>query len=311
MREVIGHYKNGNYTVTILSDGTKIRYAQEGTEELIPRRPESMDICITKRCDAGCAFCHEAATKDGKHGEIMNAKFIDSLEPFTELAVGGGNALVHPNLIPFLEKCKERKLIVNMTVQQTHFMQSLEMLHDLCDRKLIFGLGVSLTYPTQDFIEAIRSFPNAVVHVIAGLATRTVLSPLYDQGIKLLILGYKQFRKGKTHYQSSTDAQVRIDCGINWLKENFLDLVHKFNVVSVDNLAVKQLSLVSKIPEEYMKRVYLGEDGRFTMYVDTVNQQYATSSTSPNKARHDYTDETITDMFKTIRKENGFKVWEE
>ena len=33
--------------------------------------------------------CHEKATPDGKHGDILNIPFLNSLEPYTELAIGG------------------------------------------------------------------------------------------------------------------------------------------------------------------------------------------------------------------------------
>lgn len=300
--ELLGVTQNGNYTLKFLSDGTKIRYTED--DEFIPDRPESMDIKITNKCNMGCKYCHEASTPDGAHGEILNVNFINNMKPFTELAIGGGNVLEHPDLVPFLELCKEKKLIANMTVNQEHFMQNKEFLAKLCSEKLVYGLGVSLVYPTEEFIEAVKEFPNAVVHVIAGVVNKTILSRLYDKGLKLLILGYKQFRKGKTYYKSSVDTQVRIDCGINWLKENIVDVIKRFEVVSFDNLAIKQLDIQSIMDDKSWIEFYMGTDGQFTMYVDAVNKQFATSSTS--KKRYDYTDETIEEMFAIIRKEAGF-----
>ena len=111
--KILGTYKNGNYRVIILSDGTKIRYNKEA--KLIPSIPESMDIKITNYCDIGCPMCHENSTIAGSHGDILNASFIDMLHPFTELAIGGGNPLSHPDLIPFLQKCKSLKLIPSIS----------------------------------------------------------------------------------------------------------------------------------------------------------------------------------------------------
>ena len=299
MREVIGAYQNGNYTVRILSDGTKIR--QTTDDKFIPDRPESADIKITNKCDIGCQYCHEASTIDGAHGEIMDVNFIKKMKPYTELALGGGNVLEHPNFIPFLELCKEKKLIPSITVNQEHFMKNLDLLSELRDKKLIYGLGVSLVYPTDEFINAVREFPNAVIHVIAGVVSTTVLSKLYNRGLKLLILGYKQFRKGKTYYKSSVDTQVRIDCGINWLKENIKDIIRKFDVVSFDNLAIKQLDIKSIMSPEEWDQFYMGYDGQFTMYIDTVNNEFAVSSTS--KKRYPYTNETVEEMFNIVRNE--------
>ena len=45
--ELLGRYKNGNFTVTLLSDGTKIRETEE--DEFIPAHVESMDIKICNK----------------------------------------------------------------------------------------------------------------------------------------------------------------------------------------------------------------------------------------------------------------------
>ena len=61
MREVIGAYKNGNYHVIILSDGTMIRNCNE--KEMIPDFPDSADVKLTNKCDRGCAFCFTPDTR--------------------------------------------------------------------------------------------------------------------------------------------------------------------------------------------------------------------------------------------------------
>lgn len=293
-KELIGKYINGNYKVFILSDGTMIRSCKE--DIMIPEFPDSMDVKITNKCDQNCSYCHEKSTSDGKHGKILNVPFFNSLHPYTQLAIGGGNVLEHPDFIPFLIWCKERKLIPSITLNQKHFMQNIETVKMLVDRELVYGIGVSLVYPTDDFIKVVKQFPNAVIHVIAGIVTETELSKLYDNNLKLLILGYKTFRKGDTYYK---EHQSRIDNNINWIKNNLERLVNRFNVVSFDNLAIKQLQVRSIIPKYKWDQFYMGNDGSHTMYIDTVNEEYAVSSTSTE--RYKYTDETIKELFARVR----------
>ena len=99
-------YKNGNYTVIRdLDSGTLVK--MNDLDFLEADFPDSFDLKITDSCDRGCKFCHENSLPNGKHGDIMKAKFIDTLHPYTEIAIGGGNPLEHPDLIAFLKKLKQ------------------------------------------------------------------------------------------------------------------------------------------------------------------------------------------------------------
>lgn len=289
-------YQNGNYTVTIdTQNGTKIR--ENDIDFFRADFPESMDIKITNRCDMGCAMCHENSTKDGLHGDIMSEGFIDKLHPYTELAIGGGNPLEHPDLVPFLEKCKELELIPSMTVNQMHFINNKNFLKHLIDQHLIYGLGISLTHANEEFIETVKEFPNAVIHVINGIVHPVQLEALANNGFKILILGYKEFRRGEVMYQYQSAA-------IEQLKQMLYDRLPQiikdewFEVVSFDNLAIKQLDAQRLMSDEDWEQFFMGDDGSATMYVDMVNREFAKSSTSTE--RYPLEDDIVT-MFEKIR----------
>ena len=290
-------YQNGNYTVTFdLATGTKVR--ENDLDFFRADYPESMDIKITNRCDVGCAMCHENSTKDGLHGDIMSEGFIDKLHPYTELAIGGGNPLEHPDLVPFLEKCKRLKLIPSMTVNQIHFEKNFDFLKHLVDNKLIYGLGISLVSADEEFITNAAEFPNAVIHVINGMsAAPSELEKLACRGLKILILGYKEFRRGADHYNSASEL-------IEKKKKSLYDtlpwIIREgwFEVVSFDNLAIKQLDAQRLMSNEEWEQFFMGDDGSATMYVDMVNREFAKSSTSTE--RYPIEDDIVT-MFEKIR----------
>ena len=76
-------YKNGNYTVSInLDNGTKIR--KNDLDNLTPAFAENCDVTISTVCDGGCEWCYMDCAPDGKHGDIMNPKFLDTLHEWTE-----------------------------------------------------------------------------------------------------------------------------------------------------------------------------------------------------------------------------------
>lgn len=274
-------YRNGNYDVYFdLDTGTKIRKNDE--DKLIPEYPESMDIKITNRCKHGCVMCHENSTSDGQHGDIMNAKFIDTLRPYTELAIGGGNPLEHPDLELFLRKCKTLKLIPSMTVHQSDFLDNIEFLRMLRDEELIWGIGVSVSYVTPELIEALHEFPNAVCHIIAGIATEAVISKLANNNLKVLILGYKIFRRGETLYEKNS---TNIDFLIQYMYDVLPDMINNgwFNTVSFDNLAIDQLKPSRLLTKEQYDEFFMGDDGDFTLYVDLVKNEFAQSSTATQR----------------------------
>lgn len=297
--KLLGMYRNGNFRTTILSDGTKIRETEDN--EFKPAFAENMDIKICNFCDMGCPFCHEGSTTDGKFGGILNEKFINTLHPYQEVALGGGDATSHPDLIPFLQKLKDRKVIVNMTVNQIHFEKKQELIRKLIDEKFIYGLGVSLVNPTEKFIELIKKYPNAVIHVINGVLKPSDVEALENNNLKMLILGYKHLRRGDDFY---SEDHENIVVKQNWLYENLADIIEKFKVVSFDNLAIDQLNVRRLMSDDEWNEFYMGDDGNFTYYIDMVECKFAKSSTASFDKRYDLLD-SVDDMFKRIVSEVG------
>lgn len=296
--ELLGRYRNGNYVTTILSDGTRIRETND--DEFIPDHAENMDIKITNSCSMGCKFCHEGSTPDGKHGNILNEKFIETLHPYQEVAIGGGNVLEHPDLIPFLEKLRDLKVITNITLNQVHFEQNIELVDKMINEKLIYGLGISLVNPTKEFIEKVKKYPNAVIHVINGVLKPSDVQAMENNNLKMLILGYKHLRRGNEYFDSERE---KIEENQQWLYENLQDILNKFKVVSFDNLAIEQLDVKRLLSDSEWNEFYQGDDGTSTYYIDMVERKFAKSSTAPFEKRYDLLD-SVDDMFKKIVSEN-------
>lgn len=302
--KLLGEYVNGNYKVTIYSNGTRVKETLDpDATEFISDKPCSMDVKITDRYDGVngklCPQCHENSSKRGKQGDILNLPFIDDLLPYSEISIGGGNPLIHSDLDKFLIQLKERNIIPSITVNQYHFEKDLLRIKKLADDKLIYGISVSLVDPTEGFVNKIKMFPNAVIHVINGIVTLNQLEKLYDHDLKILILGYKQVRKGITNYDKNKSS---IDYNQMLLKKALTDgLLNKFQVISFDNLAIAQLKIKEWLPKEQYDSFYQGDDGQHTMYVDCINREYAVSSTHI-ETRKSFDEISLLDYFKNIKK---------
>lgn len=294
---ILGTYKNGNYNVTIYSDGTKVR--ENNLDNLTPAFAENCDCTITHKCDGGCEFCYMGCTPDGKHGDILNYKFLDTLHEYTELAING-NDLSHPDLIPFLEKLKEKKVIANMTVNQIHFERCQDMIKSLINDGLIYGLGISLKKPTKEFISLVKQYPNAVIHTINGVTTIEDYKALAHHNLKILILGYKELQRGveymDNHHFSIARAQSELYDMLDKIVEDGW-----FNVISFDNLALFQLDVKRLLSDEEWNEFFMGQDMEFTFYLDLVEGKFAGNSLAPEDERYDILND-IDDMFEEIRK---------
>ena len=269
----IAKYQNGNTTVTIMNDGTKIREYENAPEIL---HPESIDVKITDYCDMGCAYCHESSTKKGIHGDLNKLlEVITELPAGVELAIGGGNPLSHPNLIEFLQVLKSKGIIANLTVNQGHLKTFQDMITYLIKDELVKGIGISITSNNFNYIKPLLEITdNIVYHIIAGVNKAEVIEKLIELGnCKVLVLGYKLFGFGVKFHSKEVDAELK-----RWYKRlpNFIGKC----TLSFDNLAIKQLKVKRLFTYEGWNKFYMGDDFSFTMYIDAVKQEYAPTSRS-------------------------------
>jgi hypothetical protein len=187
-----------------------------------------------------------------------------------------------------------------MTVNQIHFERHFDTIREWIDGGLIYGLGVSLKEPTDEFIEKITKFPNAVIHVINGVVSVHDLARLAGHNLKVLILGYKNLRRGVSYYEQNDEI-------VNALQEDldkylFQEIINNgwFKVVSFDNLAIKQLHVQEHLSEEQWEEFYMGSDGFFTFYIDMVDGTFGKNSLATE--RYPIMD-NIDDMFNKIKGE--------
>lgn len=290
------HYKNGNYNVLFdESNGTKIRY--NNLDTLIPEFPESIDCRISSICSVGCRICYEGNTTNGEYGDILNQKWVDSLHPYTEIAIGV-NEPIHPDLVKFLEKLKSKNVFASITVNQATFEKYFGLIHKLYSDKLIYGLGVSLVEPNQDFISKFKMFDNGVLHVVNGVITKSQLDSIKSKNLKMLILGYKNLGRGIDYLNCEKDV---ISSNQEMLKNEIWNgLSDKFNVLSFDNLAISQLDIKGMFERDKRdwSEFFMGRDSEYTFYIDAVNHKFAGSSLAHD--RFDMKDD-VTEMFNMIR----------
>lgn len=302
VRQTLYNYRNGNYMVNIMDDGTKLCFTDDN--EWKPAFAENIDIKITDRCTGtNCAYCHEGSGPNEQHGDILSLKFWNTLHKGQEVALGGGNVLEHPDFISLLYKLKEHGVISNITVNQIHFIKHHDLIEELIKNKLVYGVGISLVTPSKTLISLISQeiYKNVVIHTINGILTKDDIKKLKDKHVKLLILGYKHLRRGNDYFDKEKD---KIEANQKWLSDNILELTKHFEIISFDNLALEQLDMKNKVNPITWNKYYMGDDGTTTFYIDCVRKEYAMSSTTPLDKRHKLLD-NVDEMFHYIVKEKA------
>lgn len=280
MESTIAAYDNGGFSVVLSTDGTKTRTKTK--DNASPVHPESIDVKITDYCTKGCQYCHESSTTTGFHGDLSKLLEVLCVLPRgVELAIGGGNPLSHPDLIPFLEQAKAAGFICNMTVNQAHvFGRYPNSIGELVARALVYGVGISVADVSHlsKLKPFLASTPHIVFHVIAGVHHPNVIDRLCEAspGSGILILGYKQFGFGATYFSADVAESLR-----HW-KKALPDYLGK-HTLSFDNLAIEQLAVERLLTREAWSRLYMGDDFQFTMYIDAVKQQFAPTSRSDDR----------------------------
>lgn len=220
---------------------------------------------------------------------------------------GGGDVFANTEFIDFLKFCKQRGIVANITINQQHAAgKHKEKLKLAIKEKLVFGVGISYNndYKTlnnlyNEFEKECIDISNIVIHTINGINTYNDFEKIASKNRKILILGYKDVRKG-TEYRNSNNGKILVNQFD--LFNNIEKLSDLFKVVSFDNLAIEQLEMKRFFDDEQWAEYYMGDEGQFTMYIDLVKEEFAINSCEVDK-RHELLD-TIDDMFSIIMKES-------
>lgn len=185
---------------------------------------------------------------------------------------------------------KRKGLIANMTVNAFHLNGYYNTINRLRDNKLIYGLGISYNKDYHDDVEDTIE-ENTIVHVIAGVDNASKVMNLPEDW-KFLVLGYKNFGFGE-NYAKVKPVEHSLSAWRYWVSS----MMRKFHV-SFDNLALRQLGIESRLVDGAWDKLYMGDDGEFTMYADATTSEFAVSSTS---AKRNPVSGTIQEMFSVVR----------
>lgn len=293
-------YQNGNYRVLFFDNGTKYRILNNGETEFKPEFPENIDLKISNYCHLNCPFCAEGSSKNGEYADIfsfLTSPLFNSLHKGTELAIGGGALSELPSTMvsAIFEACNKRGIIPNFT-----FNIKEKEIESVIGKNKTYGIGISYNREMRTrLFDLKKKFPYMVVHTILGLATLEDYQWLGENGFSVLVLGYKNIRRGND-FRNANDAVINERK--NEFIEHFQEIRNSIKKLSFDCLAVEQLNLKNLVSKEEWDRYYMGDDGEFTMFIDLVEHNYGKNSTTPISERKNFSEnQTIDSLFKSLK----------
>lgn len=296
-------YINGNYYVEInAKTGTKKYRALRQGEDFHAEFPDSIDLKITDKCNIGCPFCHESSTSQGNTANLINLqKSLGQLPKGypIEIALGGGDILECPTLtLPLIEWLHDQGKIVAGTFNVKSLLRTLTADGIKIIRKLDnIGISIdrSLTLDEKNTLcTSVSCATSWVYHVILGIISprdlRYILRETSPWGDRVLILGYKQFGRGKFTNPLTPELikEYRdIIWEVSWNKGNLsyaeVKRMKTVRAIGFDNLALEQLDLKNHVHPQIWEKLYLGDEFTNTMYIDGVKGEYAPTSRSTER----------------------------
>lgn len=299
INNILFSHTNGNASVTIYENGTReIEYDDKNS--LLLEYPLNIDIRVSSKCKWGystrfersvCSFCHESARTDGSecdYNELMT--HLAPLPHGIELAIGANE--ITEGFEQFLELCKNKFWIPNITINSYQINHDHLKLSKLLERDLIYGLGISHRKNAKPIPEQFLQYNNTVIHVIAGIDDIDDIITLSKKGVrKLLILGEKDFgfNEGRVDLKSENHKK--------WYRR-VRYLFNHFEIVSFDNLALEQLNIQRFFDESSWNTFHQGE---YSFYINAVGGYYSPSSRSEEKMNWNDTD--ILTYFRSLNKD--------
>lgn len=287
------------WTLFNKDNGNKVRFAF--TENDIKNytinkssTPELVDIKITDFCTANCAYCYQNSTANGKHckdDDIYKlANALSEMNVF-EVAIGGGEPTSHPKFAGILYTFKHKNIIANFTTKSLDWLRDSEIRDSILSNIGSFAYSVN----NEKQVRVLGEICNSIymhhviptIHVVIGTVNDNTLREILETArfyeFSVTLLGFKTTGRGSEFLKNHSRSINSTD----WLKV-ISELINDHNCprIGIDTCLVQQYQKEleeNNIPEY----AYTVHEGKFSCYIDAVNNKMGPSSFCPENEMSD------------------------
>jgi len=187
--------------------------------------PTLVDLQLTRRCRMGCPHCYASSEPSGEHMHVDAAlRAIDAMAEagVCQLAIGGGEPLLHPGIVQVLHHARDRGVVPNLTTTGDGLgPQTLRALAECCGAVGLSLEGVDDEYDRRRksgfafFCRVLEALQSAGVQVVFQVTLSAenlrALPSIVDYCLScpdlygVIFLSYKPAGRGKG-YQTPLSA---------------------------------------------------------------------------------------------------------
>jgi organic radical activating enzyme len=262
----------GHWVVYNKANGTKlrVRFNQQPASDR-SSFPELVDIGIGDYCPFNCAFCYTDSTVEGKWASTTAiCDIVRELGQLgtLEVAFGGGEPTLHPELDTILLNCEYSHITPNMTTKNLTWLSDSKSMA-LIKRFGAIAFSVQTAKEVQALVSVIKKVRAAggttqftaqvVVGAIPEQDFREVLQAAKKHSVRLTLLGYKMVGRGPVATKYEYDWYVLA-------KEADL------KALAIDTVLAKEL------PDAVPKTWYHTQEGAWSCYINALTKEMGPSS---------------------------------
>lgn len=283
--------------------------------------PELVDLKISNYCPFGCSFCYQSSTREGKHADINRLKkIVDLLSEcgVFEIALGGGEPSLYPDLIELIDYINEKGMSVSLTTFNYKIFNNKKLYERFLENKISsIGFSVhkaedvhklkklktkfekdfcemhekknSMSYLMISFVRRLKIIGQVVVGAVSSKDFKEIVDASIDTDTHILFLGFKN--KGFGSSWNSEEVLKRIKTSLAYINFAFLTEKREVDPYLYKFLSnIKFFSIDSKfieLAEQFnqffsMHKIpsflWLPNEGKFSMYIDGVENKMGKSS---------------------------------
>lgn len=253
-----------------------------------PKSPELVDLKINQYCPFGCKFCSQSSTSEGGfadlrlHGYKVARQLADA--QVFEVALGGGEPTLHPNLISFVKDLNLLNINVGITTRSLAWIRNLDP-----DTAKMFSCIAFSCHSVDEVVKVsqalnprVRNTVDLRLHVVVGSMPKEEILAILERAkshrMDVLLLGYKPVGFGKdfeVHDMTGLYNDVMEICSPNDLRTYY----SRWPRIAIDTQLAA--SWGPKLKEAGLDVMFYESEGSRSAYWDLMAGELRPSSYAP------------------------------